>query len=202
LFKTTNEGSSWINFTNGFPDTAVHIKDIIFYQDSIYNKIFVACNWPKKGGVGIFESNDNGNFWTNKGSFVGPLLIKGNDLYVGSNVGLLGVYKKEIITSIKELKNVTASPEEFIISNSFPNPFNSSTTLNFRNATTKEIQVVVFDILGRPVKLLLNRNVEPGNHSISWDGKNDAGKNVSTGIYYFSFKSGSRVYNAKTVLLK
>ncbi|MBI5216168.1 MAG: hypothetical protein HY960_10490 [Ignavibacteriae bacterium] len=101
-------------------------------------------------------------------------------------------------------------PEGFVLSKNYPNPFNPSTQINFSNEEAALIYIGVFDVLGREVSRLLYSEIEPGNHSISWNGENTQGAVMPSGIYYvrmIATAQGTRaekpfVSSQKMVLLK
>jgi hypothetical protein len=97
-------------------------------------------------------------------------------------------------------------PGTFSISQNFPNPFNPSTTIVFdipgSSGEKQHVEVTVYDIRGRCVKTLNDADLEPGSHKIHWDGRNDRGESVSSGIYLYTLKAGGKVYTRKMTILK
>ncbi len=82
----------------------------------------------------------------------------------------------------------------------FPNPFSSQTSILFDvAASARMMRLVVCDVTGRVVRTLANGPVTPGRHSLSWDGTNDAGQSVATGIYFCSLEAGG-VKKTQTVV--
>ena len=80
------------------------------------------------------------------------------------------------------------TPEFTAITNSYPNPFNSSTTIVYHVAnigpTPAEIKIEIYDILGRQVRTLLDERKEVGEHKITWDGMDDSGSDLPSGVYF------------------
>ena len=75
-------------------------------------------------------------------------------------------------------------PDEFMLSQNFPNPFNPITKIGIGVPEISKVKVVVYDILGRQVKTLLNNDLQPGYQLIVWNGTNQMNKPVSSGIYF------------------
>lgn len=75
-------------------------------------------------------------------------------------------------------------PEGFTLSQNYPNPFNPETRIEFSNEKPAMIYIGVYDVLGREVTLLMNAETYAGIHSVNWDGKNQAGMTMPSGIYY------------------
>ncbi len=87
----------------------------------------------------------------------------------------------------------------------YPNPFNPLTTLSFSLKETGHVCIEIFNIKGQKIKTLENRTIEAGNHSISWNGKDQVGDNVPSGIYFTKFDNdspeGGRYTSIKKVIL-
>ena len=86
--------------------------------------------------------------------------------------------------------------------NNYPNPFNPSTTIKYFLPNRTEIQLTVFDHLGREVKQLEHKFQEPGIHYINWDGRNNYGINVSSGIYIYQITYDGTTQTGKMLLVK
>jgi hypothetical protein len=85
----------------------------------------------------------------------------------------------------------------------FPNPFNPGTVISFDLPVRERVSLEIFDVSGRLVKrLLYDEEREPGSHTVSWDGSNDAGKAVSSGIYYYRLTAGKASMTHEMVLLR
>ena len=113
----------------------------------------------------------------------------------------LDVNGRVIVTGSQGL-NIELLPEKFQLYDNYPNPFNSITTINYDLPKTQDVEISIFDILGRRVKSLKYNNLPAGRHSYKWSGVNDFGKLVSTGIYFFQIKSRSDFGIKKMLLLK
>lgn len=93
-------------------------------------------------------------------------------------------------------------PDKFELSQNYPNPFNPETEFNYFVAENAKISLVIYDLLGRTVKALLNENKEPGYYSIAWDGRDDSGNKVVSGVYFARMIAGSFRQVRKLVLQK
>ncbi len=100
-------------------------------------------------------------------------------------------------------KNNRSIPEKFFLYNNYPNPFNPSTTLKFdlpQNVQT--VKLVIYDILGRQVAVLYSGRLNAGRYTYTWDGKNQFGQNMPSGIYFARFKTDSYSRTIKMMLVK
>ncbi|HEX6792008.1 MAG TPA: FlgD immunoglobulin-like domain containing protein [Candidatus Krumholzibacteria bacterium] len=83
-----------------------------------------------------------------------------------------------------------------------PNPFNPSTTITYRLARAGQAELVIFDVSGRRVRVLVNDAVSEGDHDAMWDGRDDHGRLVSSGVYFYRLRAGGVAETKKMVLLK
>jgi hypothetical protein len=93
-------------------------------------------------------------------------------------------------------------PITYNLYNAYPNPFNPTTTIRYDLPLGTDVHLVVFDILGREVRTLVNKKQEAGFKSVKWNGKNDMGQTVSAGMYFYRIQAGSFSKVQKMVLLK
>jgi hypothetical protein len=83
-----------------------------------------------------------------------------------------------------------------------PNPFNSSTIIDYEMMKEGNVTLKIYDILGKEVRTLVNTLQKPGNYRAIWDGKNNQGKEVASGIYFYLLKAGERKEGRKMLLIK
>jgi hypothetical protein len=97
-------------------------------------------------------------------------------------------------------------PRSWALSQNYPNPFNPSTTFSFDvpgiTAMRQHVTLTVYDMRGQLVRTLLSSEIEPGNHCVTWDGKDESGKSVSSGIYLYALRAGEERFTRKMVILK
>jgi len=84
-----------------------------------------------------------------------------------------------------------AVPEDFFLSQNFPNPFNPETAIRFGLPEDAHVKLVVIDLLGREIRELVDGNMKAGYHSVIWDGRDNAGNAVPSGIYLYQITTGS-----------
>lgn len=96
-----------------------------------------------------------------------------------------------------------ALPSDFELAQNYPNPFNPETKINFATPTRGEVKLEVYNILGQKVKTLINGEVDAGYHqNVTWRGDNDAGAQVSSGVYFYKLTAGDVVLTRKMMLMK
>ncbi|UCF62723.1 MAG: T9SS type A sorting domain-containing protein, partial [bacterium] len=123
-------------------------------------------------------------------------LISNDPLRDTVKVYLSGV--GEGITGLEE----TALPRSFMVYQNYPNPFNPTTSINYELPQNTRVQIVIYNLLGQRVKTLLNSYIKAGRHYVDWDGRNDQGYQLSSGIYIYRFESKEYSKTLKMILLK
>ena len=88
------------------------------------------------------------------------------------------------------------------LAQNFPNPFNPTTTLTFSIKNTSNVTLTIYDVAGRRVRELVNERRERGIHKVVWDGRNDRGEGVSSGVYFYELVAGSFRDTKKMTMLK
>ena len=83
-----------------------------------------------------------------------------------------------------------------------PNPFNPTTTIGYSIAKDNEVMLTIYDVAGRKVRTLVNERQKADVYKLTWDGSNDAGTRVASGVYFYKLVAGNFVKTKKMVLLK
>jgi hypothetical protein len=92
--------------------------------------------------------------------------------------------------------------EGFELYQNYPNPFNPVTNIGFRIADLGFTELKIYDVLGREVKTLVNRELLPGKYDVQWDGTSNAGAAVSSGVYIYRLQAGNTVLSRKMLLMR
>jgi len=118
----------------------------------------------------------------------------------------------EILDKVKQMSRqkpepdiVAETPETLVFStNNHPNPFNPETTISFTIPTNSNVSIEVYNVRGQRVRILLDGNTElrAGHHNIVWNGRDDTGRSMSSGIYLYRIVAGENVATRRMLLLK
>ena len=100
------------------------------------------------------------------------------------------------------IKTDDALPNKYALHQIHPNPFNPVTTLRYSLPQDQMVTITIYDMMGRTVRNLINRQETAGYKSIEWDSANDVGVSVSAGLYLYRIQAGDFVQTRKMVLLK
>jgi hypothetical protein len=97
---------------------------------------------------------------------------------------------------------IAAVPTEFALQLNYPNPFNPSTTIKYQIAVDANVTLDVYNLAGQKIRTLVSNEQKAGYYSVVWDGRNDAGQTVSSGLYLYRVHAGSFVATHKMLLIK
>jgi hypothetical protein len=96
----------------------------------------------------------------------------------------------------------TNLPTSFALKNNYPNPFNPTTNIEFSLAKSDYTSLKIYSITGELVSTLVNGEMQSGTHSITFNGRDDAGNELSSGMYIYELKSGANISAKKMFLIK
>jgi len=118
-----------------------------------------------------------------------------------------GTYKIQVrdLADLGQLgvdENFESLPRQFALHDNYPNPFNPETRIRFEVGKQENVQLIIYDMLGRKVRTLVNDNYDPGMYVINWDGMNDSRQPVSSGPYLYRIKAGEFIDHKKMILVR
>ena len=97
---------------------------------------------------------------------------------------------------------VVAIPKSLDLAQNYPNPFNLSTSISFSIPEPGMVSLTIYNIKGQKVKTLVDGIKESGTYNVNWDGTNDKGDVVASGIYLYQLFANNKIATAKMSLLK
>ncbi len=107
-----------------------------------------------------------------------------------------------------EIQAPTSNPEPGIpavitaLNGNYPNPFNPETTISFSVKETSPVAIEIYNVKGQLVKTLVNEVKASGNHTVVWNGKDNNGRNVTSGVYFYKMNTGKFSSTKKMILMK
>jgi D-alanyl-D-alanine carboxypeptidase len=93
-------------------------------------------------------------------------------------------------------------PDQYKLYQNYPNPFDESTRISFELSGSTKVKLVIYDISGRRVRLLTNSLFRPGKHSVVWNGHNDEGKAMASGLYFVHLQAADHIITRKIMILR
>jgi len=205
VYASFNGGYNWIEIDSGFVQDTYYLS---FYQDIKTTNLLYTLRTD-----GLYFSDRSSFFWIRmEGSEVLPLaygiggfttsdrgLMKNiviarnsNKIYVGTGYG---IYKRDYVSEVINSKRETV--DNFNLGQNYPNPFNPSTQIRYSVVKDGLVSLKVYDVLGREIATLVNEQQQPGSYEIKWDASD-----ISSGIYFYQFKTKDYVDTKKMILLK
>jgi hypothetical protein len=106
----------------------------------------------------------------------------------------------EIITAVDD--DLPSVPEDFFLSSNYPNPFNPSTTISYGLPADADVRVEIYNLLGQNVRTLVDEHQSAGYKAVIWDGRDNSGSSVSTGVYFYRIEAGKFQASRKMLLIK
>jgi choice-of-anchor B domain-containing protein len=145
-----------------------------------------------------------GQYDTSKRSGEGFIGAIGAYVYLPSGNFLVadvenGVFAFSVTTAVA---SQTPADATFQLAQNFPNPFNPATRIPFELTRGGRVALSIFDVAGHRVRALLDQDLPAGLHEAAWDGRDDAGQAVASGVYLYRMQAGARTETRRMVLLK
>ncbi len=109
------------------------------------------------------------------------------------------LFLNSMATSVNSKDTV---PDEFTLHVNFPNPFNPTTTISYTLASPGRVKLEIYNQLGQAIKTLVDRNQDARLHQVLWDGRNNEGKQVVSGVYFYRLHFGTNQKSGKMILLQ
>ncbi len=209
VIKTTDGGDNWTTIL--IPDTHPYFFGIAINPNNpslIYTTGLES--WSGSQELVLYKSEDGGISWSlitegepgQKGVLDLQLVNNNNiDVLYFATVGS-GVYKyTNEIVSIQDSEEIQY-PTSFSLCENYPNPFNPTTTISFSIPKESNVEISIYNIKGQKVKEIVSDQLASGEHSVVWDGRDENGKPVSSGIYFYKLKAGGFREVRKMILMK
>ncbi|MBU2492657.1 MAG: T9SS type A sorting domain-containing protein [Bacteroidetes bacterium] len=137
-------------------------------------------------------------YWTKEFGMISAQYEQASDVLLGCVInGVL--YGDTTTVGIEEGVHL---PDEFTLFQNYPNPFNPSTTIKYNLDKEEFVRLSIYDVLGNRIKLLVNESQHPGYYTLTWEGKNEFGKRIPSGVYFVELKVQERSQIIKVTLIK
>ena len=107
-----------------------------------------------------------------------------------------------IVGQVEALATPVTIPATFALHTNWPNPFNPETTIAFDLPQAGSVELQVFDLLGQTVRTLVAQELSAGGHQVVWNGLDESGARVGSGVYFYRLQAGSQVQMRRMLLLK
>jgi hypothetical protein len=165
-------------------------------------------NWFGWKLVSWDMTNDGTGSWLGDGNLDGTLRLESIQLTYNPGSPATGVFYFDDVRIVKKVPvSVEAiEPEmlhQFALLQNYPNPFNAETIIQYQIFGGRQsVRLEIFDILGKKVRTLVNENQTGGIYRVNWDGKDDRGKDVASGIFIYKIDAGNLNESKRMVLVR
>ena len=132
-----------------------------------------------------------------------PCVYSDKDVLPGTSYRyLLGAVEEDGSERLSTEITVTLPAKPLTLYQNYPNPFNPSTVIRFFLPNETPVTLVIYDASGARVRTIREGLLPAGYQSIPWDGLNESGNYVSTGVYFYRLRAGKKILTRKMVLLR
>jgi hypothetical protein len=129
------------------------------------------------------------------------VFVAGEYIYLADQYSFI-LLTNPYYTGVREIDNGETRPSDFVLFQNYPNPFNPSTSIEFLLPKSGQVKIEIFNILGRKVRTLVDEQLKPGHKLVDWDGRDDRGRDVTSGIYFYRITVGEFSQSKKMLLLR
>ncbi|UCH10289.1 MAG: T9SS type A sorting domain-containing protein [Fidelibacterota bacterium] len=197
LYRSLDAGRSWENIGAQLPDVPTTTVEV---DPACYQHIYVGND------LGVWVSLDDGDTWDqfNLGLpdavLVTDLSISESNRKIRASTHGNGVYERSLLAP-SDIVYSTA-PVQFELRSNYPNPFNSTTSITFSIQENATASIHIYDVTGKLVKTFTEDQYIRGISRVVWDGRNDSGHRVSSGIYLYKLTVNGISQTARMTFVK
>ena len=193
VIRSTDGGTTWTTTSSSYD------ADHLIADPGLENSMFASSSWN-----GMFESTDGGQTWSPMNDGLSNKYINYIDidpvnryLYAATDYG--GIFRYTLGASpVEEIDSEL--PDRFVLHPNYPNPFNATTEIQYELSRHGHVTLTVYDIRGRVIQTLVDGYMLPGVNCVTWDGRNDAGNDVVSGVYLVRLVADQVTKTQKMVL--
>jgi hypothetical protein len=154
----------------------------------------------KETSLKIFSWNEGLNQWQQIGGTVDT--IQNQVSTTITDLGVYAAFTTELLTAVKDEEHGSVIPEKFELKQNYPNPFNPMCNIEYSLPRGSHVRLSIYNILGQKVRVLVDEDQSAGYKSIRWDGRDNQGREVTSGIYFYRIEARDFVQSKKMVLMK
>lgn len=198
VFKSEDGGKTWREKNDGLFDFNI-------------TRLIINPNYPDEillgtETSGVFFSKNACESWkqlqpSHPSLRIDALCIDRDGKILCAGRDTAGIYILDsVLTSIKQedvILNTT-----YLLEQNYPNPFNNVTSIEYFLPASGNVKIVVYDMLGQRIKILVNSYQTPGIYNVKWNGKDNSGNAVCSGLYFYQLTAGKKSLNSKMLLIK
>lgn len=199
IFRTTNLGQTWQDISSNLPEAPINV---VLVDPAHTNRLYVGTD------VGCYFTTNTGASWHAMGTGLPNVAVSDMQLHGPTRIARAFTHGRSmwqinldelVPTSVAETGDI---PAGFELLQNYPNPFNPATAIPFRIDRDTRVVLRVFDATGHVVRTLVDEYVRAGSHSASWNGQNDGGEHIASGVYFARLEVADRFLVRKMALVR
>lgn len=200
ILKTTNGGEDWTSINNGLPDLDIHGLSI---HPNFTNRLYVGLELNN----GVYYSQNGGEQWNNFTTLPDydlgyvQTIMNSSYLYAGFVANDLGVYRYQLPQDTAFVETDPLMTQTRFFFNNFPNPFSENTNIQFSLPNSCRTVITIYNLVGERVTTLHDGILQSGDHSLTWNGKNQKTQQLASGIYLCQVKADNLVKHRRLVYI-
>ena len=105
-------------------------------------------------------------------------------------------------TGVEIVDELAGRPESYALLQNYPNPFNPATIIRFEIPEAGRVQLFIYNTMGQVVRRLVDRHMQPGRYQVVWDGTDDRGRILSSGLYFYTLQTGDYSRTLRMLFMK
>ena len=199
VFRTVDQGQNWTDISSNLPDAPINA----FAVDPLrQNVLFVGTD------LGAYYSTDTGQSWqyiSNNLPLVSvyDMKIHDSEYYLAIGTHARSMYKMNLssITGIEDTGEGQIG-KTFHLKQNYPNPFNPTTTIPYSLSRHSNIRLSIYNTLGQEIRTLVNQQQPAGNYQVIWNGRDNLGNAVASGIYIYRLNAGDFTQTRRLTFIK
>jgi len=201
VFRSLDAGQTWGDVFGG--GGWFWISRVIFIPPTT---VYIAGgNGLDSSSAILFRSDDLGVNWQEITLWMaGPIVDMDSDqsgwVYFATRHN--GVYRFQDIPVGLDDPPRNYLPTSSQLFQNYPNPFNPKTVISYQLATGSDTELKIYNLLGQHIRTLVSTTQPEGSHQVEWDGKDDFGKDVASGVYVYQIKSNNFIDSRKMLLIR
>lgn len=181
-------------------ETTYYVNQLVIIDGTSGN-----IEWQQPSTITDLAIAGYGDDGTNYG--LSPFCDVNNDgkkelIFTGEEGGITKLFIVGFQGSFSIIENNISIPEEISVKQNYPNPFNPTTTIEYQIQKSDFVTIKVFNSIGQLVNTLVNESKQSGEYSVIFNGRNESGQTVASGVYYYQLQVGDFVSSKKMILLK
>ncbi|MCK4677735.1 MAG: T9SS type A sorting domain-containing protein, partial [Bacteroidales bacterium] len=174
-------------------------------KDDTYD-VFVSGNYvymaENDSGLRVFDISSPANpvevGFCSTGDKAAGVYVSGDKVYIADSGDGLYILRNDLLTGINDHQKFSLPAS---ISQNYPNPFIHFTTISYELNKKGSVQLVIYDGSGRYVRTLVNKTQSSGEYAIIWDGKDNSGNHVISGVYFYTLTFDETILSSRRMVL-